>query len=90
MRKHCTDQRDLDGDRARSGLQAAVAASRPAICARVRRSWCRSRSCAMRSRADLHPRSVVSAHLPSTGEGSFCRSLAPPASTFAGRRARGP
>ena len=73
MRMHCTDQRDLDGDRARSGLQGAAATSHRTIWARVRRSWCRSWSCAMRSRAVVRrpPRASGSGVAP-VRERSFC------------------
>jgi hypothetical protein len=51
MRTHCTDQRDLDGDRARNGPRGAAVASRRAIWAPALCSWCRSRPWTLRSRA---------------------------------------
>jgi len=51
MRTHCTDQRDLDGDRARSAPRGAAVGSRRALWACVRRSRCRSKQVTLRSRA---------------------------------------
>ncbi len=51
MRTHCTDQRDLDGTAPEVLLGDAAVASGRAIWACVRYSRCRSRSCALRSRA---------------------------------------
>jgi len=51
MRTHCTDQRDLEADGARSGPRGAAVVSRRALWARVRRSWCRSWLGTLQSRA---------------------------------------
>ena len=73
MRRHCTDQRDLDGGGARSGPRGAAVASRHALWAPALCSWCRSQPWTSRPRAvDMRPSHASGSGVAPVRERSFC------------------